>query len=124
MQPLGKYTQYYFEQGGTEHKLTNDDYRLLVDSVAYYCIENGMNWGTAYESYPITEVYGFTEPAEEGDDMSVMMATSFCAYLADTYGFDKLTSYCSGQIDFHQAFGVSFDRAYTRWQKEIVKQFS
>ena len=40
-QPLGKYTQYYFEQGGTEHKLTNDDYRLLVDSVAYYCIENG-----------------------------------------------------------------------------------
>lgn len=123
-QPLGKYTQYYFEQGGTEHKLTNDDYRLLVDSIAYYCIENGMNWGTAYESYPITEVYGFTEPAEEGDDMSVMMATSFCAYLADTYGFDKLTSYCSGQIDFHQAFGVSFDRAYTRWQKEIVKQFS
>jgi len=123
-QPLGKYTQYYFEQGGTEHKLTNDDYRLLVDSVAYYCIENGMNWGTAYESYPITEVYGFTEPAEEGDDMSVMMATSFCAYLADKYGFDKLTSYCSGQIDFHQAFGVSFDRAYTRWQKEIVKQFS
>ncbi len=123
-QPLGKYTQYYFEQGGTEHSLTNDDYRLLTDSVAYYCIENGMKWGTAYESYPITEVYGFTEPAEVGDDMSVMMATSFCAYIADKYGFDKLTSYCSGQIDFHQAFGVSFDRAYTRWQKEIVKQFS
>lgn len=121
---MGKYVQYYYEQGGTEHKLTNEDYRLLMDSVAYYCIKNGMKWGTAYESYPITEVYGFTEPAEEGDDMSVIMASSFCAYLADRYGFDKLTSYCSGQVDFRQAFGVSFDRAYGSWQKEIVKQFS
>lgn len=122
--PLGKYVQYYYDQGGTEHKLTNEDYRLLVDSVAYYCIENGMNWGSAYESYPITEIYGFTEPAEEGDDMSVMMASSFCAYLAETYGFDKLTSYCSGQEDFYGAFGISFDRAYGRWQKAIVKEFS
>jgi hypothetical protein len=47
------------------NNLKNDDYRLLVDSAAYYCLVNGMNWGTAYESYPITEVYGFTEPAEE-----------------------------------------------------------
>jgi beta-lactamase regulating signal transducer with metallopeptidase domain len=122
--PLGKYVQYYYEQGGTEHKLTNDDYRLLVDSVAYYCIKNGMNWGTAYESYPITKVYGFTEPAEQGDDMSVVMASSFCAYLADKYGFDKLTSYCSGQIDFRQAFGTSFDKAFARWEKELVKKFS
>lgn len=121
---MGKYVQYYYEQGGTEHKLTNDDYRLLVDSAAYYCVENGMKWGTAYESYPITEVYGFTEPAEEGDDMSVVMASSFCAYLADKYGFDKLTSFCSGQIDFRQAFGTSFDKAYARWEKELMKEFS
>jgi len=121
---MGKYVQYYEEQGGTEHKLTNEDYRLLMDSVAYYCIKNGMNWGTAYESYPITKVYGFTEPAEEGDDMSVVMASSFCAYLADKYGFDKLTSYCSGQIDFRQAFGTSFDKAFARWEKELVKEFS
>jgi hypothetical protein len=83
-----------------------------------------MNWGTAYESYPITEIGGFTEPADQGDDMSVTMASSFCAYLAEHYGFDKLTSYCSGQEDFYGAFGTSFDRAYARWQKEIIKEFS
>lgn len=122
--PLGKYVQDYYDQGGTEHKLTNDDYRLLMDAIAYYCIQNGMHWGTAYESYPITEVYGFTEPAEEGDDMSVIMASSFCAYLAEHYGFDKLTSYCAGQTDFHGAFGISFDRAYAKWEKTIIKEFS
>jgi len=122
--PLGKYVQDYYDQGGTEHKLTNDDYRLLMDAVAYYCLENGLHWGTAYESYPITEVYGFTEPAEEGDNMSVIMASSFCAYLAEHYGFDKLTSYCAGQTDFHGAFGISFDRAYAKWEKTIIKEFS
>ncbi len=122
--PLGKYVQDYYDQGGTEHKLTNDDYRLLMDAVAYYCLENGMHWGTAYESYPITEVYGFTEPAEEGDDMSVIMASSFCAYLAEHFGFNKLTSYCAGQTDFHGAFGISFDRAYAKWEKTIIKEFS
>ena len=121
---FGVYAQTYREHGGSPIKLTNEDYRLLVDSVAYYCVKNGMNWGTAYESYPITEIYGFTEPAEEGDDMSVVMASSFCAYLAEHYGFDKLTSYCAGQTDFYGAFGISFDRAYAEWEKSIQKEFS
>jgi len=122
--PMGSYVMSYFDKGGSKNNLTNDDYRLMVDSVAYYCIQNGMNWGTAYESYPITEIYGFTEPAEQGDDMSVAMASSFCAYLAEHYGFDRLTSYCSGQMDFHEAFGILFDRAYAKWQKTILKEFS
>ena len=121
---FGVYAQAYLDNGGSVTNLTNDDYRLLVDSIAYYCLKNGMHWGAAYESYPITKIYGFTEPAEEGDDMSVAMASSFCAYLAEHYGFDRLTSYCSGQMTFKEAFHLSFDRAYSRWQKEIVKQFS
>ena len=121
---FGAYAQTYLDHSGRVNNLTNDDYRLLVDSVAYYCLVNGMNWGTAYESYPITEVYGFTEPAEEGDDMSVMMASSFCAYLAETYGFDKLTSYCAGQSDFVESFGVSFDRASKSWKEEIIEKLS
>jgi hypothetical protein len=121
---MGKYVQAYYDQGGTEKKITNDDYRLLGDAVAYYCLVNGMNWGTAYESYPITKIYGYTEPAEQGDDMSVMMASSFCAYLAEHYGFDKLTSYCAGQADFYGAFGISFDRAYAKWEKAIKNEFT
>ena len=121
---FGSYAQIYLDHGGSANNLSNRDYRLLVDSVAYYCLVNGMNWGTAYESYPITEIYGFTEPAEEGDDMSVMMASSFCAYLAETYGFDKLTSYCAGQSDFVESFGVSFDRASKSWKEEIIEKLS
>ena len=83
-----------------------------------------MNWGTAYESYPITKIYGFTEPAEQGDDMSVAMASSFCAYLAEHYGFDRLTSYCSGQMTFKEAFRTSFERAYAKWEKTIMNEFS
>ena len=121
---FGVYAQTYFDNGGSATNLTNDDYRLLVDSIAYYCFKNGMNWGTAYESYPITEIYGFTEPAEQGDDMSVSMASSFCAYLAEHYGFDRLTSYCSGQMTFKEAFRTSFDRAYAKWEKSILNEFS
>ncbi|HML68179.1 MAG TPA: M56 family metallopeptidase [Clostridia bacterium] len=120
----GLYAQTYFDHGGAKTKLTNEDYRLLVDAIAYHCLTDGMNWGTPYESWPVTSIYGFTEPAEQGDDMSVIMATSFCAYLSEHYGFDRLTSYCSGQSDFYEAFGVSFDRAYARWQKSILKEFS
>ena len=121
---FGEYAQIYRDHGGRPINLSNKDYRLLVDSVAYYCLVNGMNWGTAYESYPITEVYGFTEPAEEGDDMSVSMASSFCAYLAETFGFDKLTSYCAGQNDFAESFGVTFERAFESWKETLLEKFS
>ncbi|MDD4311121.1 MAG: hypothetical protein PHW41_01405, partial [Eubacteriales bacterium] len=121
---FGEYAQTYLDHGGSANNLSNKDYRLLVDAVAYHCLTDGMNWGTAYESYPITEIYGFTKPAEQGDDMSVVMASSFCAYLAEHYGFDKLTSYCAGQIDFSGAFGTSFDRVYASWEKTIQKEFS
>lgn len=121
---MGNYVQTYFDHGGAKTNLTNDDYRLLTDAVAYHCLTDGMNWGTAYESWPITSVYGFTEPAEQGDDMSVIMAGSFCAYLAEQYGFDRLTSYCSGQSDFYEAFGTTFDRTYSNWEEAIVKELS
>ena len=121
---MGTYVQTYFDHGGAKKNLTNMDYRLLVDAVAYHCLTDGMNWGSPYESWPITSVYGFTEPAEQGDEMSVIMAASFCAYLAEHYGFDRLTSYCSGQSDFYEAFGTSFDRAYARWEKAIEKEFA
>ncbi|MEN6594724.1 MAG: M56 family metallopeptidase [Clostridiaceae bacterium] len=118
------YAQAYLDQGGNEKNLTKEDYRLLVDAAASYCLQNGMNWGTLYESTPIRSLEEFGGEPQKGDDMSVMMASSFCAYLADNYGFDKLTSYCFGQTEFKNTFGVSFDRAYSRWQKVLDKQFS
>ncbi len=118
------YAQAYLEQGGNEKNLTKRDYRLLVDAMAYTCITNGMNWGTLYESAPIRSLEEFSGELEDGDDMSVMMASSFCAYLADHYGFDKLTGYCCGKEDFKNSFGTSFSRAFERWQEAMGKQFS
>ncbi len=118
------YAQAYLEQGGNEKNLTKQDYRLLVDAMAYTCITNGMNWGTLNESAPIRSLEEFSGEPEDGDDMSVMMASSFCAYLADHYGFDKLTGYCCGKEDFKNSFGTSFSRAFERWQEAMGKQFS
>ena len=118
------YAQAYLDQGGSEKNLTKQDYRLLVDAMAYTCIKDGMNWGTPYESTAIRSLEEFNGEAEEGDDMSVMMASSFCAYLADHYGFDKLTGYCFGKEDFKNSFGTSFSRAFERWQEAMGKQFS
>ena len=118
------YAQAYLEQGGSEKNLTKQDYRLLVDAMAYTCITNGMDWGTPYESAPICSLEEFSAEAQDGDDMSVMMASSFCAYLADKYGFDKLTGFCCGNEDFKKSFGTSFSRAFERWQEAMGKQFS
>lgn len=118
------YAQAYLEQGGSEKNLTKQDYRLLVDAMAYTCITNGMDWGTPYESAPIRSLEEFSAKAQDGDDMSVMMASSFCAYLADKYGFDKLTGFCCGNEDFKKSFGTSFSRAFERWQEAMGKQFS
>lgn len=118
------YAQAYLEQGGSEKDLTKQDYRLLVDAMAYTCITNGMDWGTPYESAPIRSLEEFSAKAQDGDDMSVMMASSFCAYLADQYGFDKLTGFCCGKEDFKKSFGTSFSRAFERWQEAMGKQFS
>lgn len=118
------YAQAYLEQGGSEKDLTKQDYRLLVDAMAYTCITNGMDWGTPYESAPIRSLEEFSAKAQDGDDMSVMMASSFCAYLADKYGFDKPTGFCCGNEDFKKSFGTSFNRAFERWQEAMGKQFS
>ena len=120
----GPYVQAYLDHGGHEANLTSEDYRLLVDAEAWYSLQNGMYWGTDYASKPICYRCIFSGTAEPGDDMNVMMASSFCAYLADKYGFDKLTSYCSGQIEFKQAFGVTFESAYDLWQQAINREFS
>jgi hypothetical protein len=121
---FASFSQKYLDHEGVITSLNNDDYRTLMDYSAYYNIKNIIKMELPNDLGPITELSGYTGPAEEGDDMSVMMASSFCAYLADKYGFDKLTSFCSGQIDFHQAFGTSFDKAFARWEKELVKEFS
>ena len=121
---FASFTQKYLDHEGIITSLTNEDYRTLMDYSAYYNSKNITKMDLPNDLGTITEVNGFTGPAEQGDDMSVMMASSFCAYLAEHYGFDRLTSYCSGQMTFKEAFHISFDRAYSRWQKDLTKQFS
>lgn len=83
-----------------------------------------MHWGTQYESCPVSELSSFGGLAETGDDdMSVTMAAPFAAWLAERYGFDKL-SCCFGKMDFRQAFGRSFDKVCTKRQNWILSAYA
>ena len=75
------YWQPFVRAGGTGEP-TAENERILNDAISYVCLTKGMNWGSAYESIPLknTAVYhADAKSAEEGDKMSVCMATSFIA---------------------------------------------
>lgn len=55
--------------------------------------------------------------------MSVIMATSFVAWLADNYGFDKVVSFCSGQTDFEGAFGGTYGDINAQWRAWILDTY-
>lgn len=120
---LGAYADTFAAHGGGLHDMDGKDYRILIDSVAHECLKNGMRWGTNYESAPLSELNYLNRMDAEGDDMSVMMAASFTAWLADEYGFDKVVSYCSGQTDFEGAYGAPFAELYEDWSGHILETY-
>jgi len=124
VQTTEAYGDNYAAHGGNMTEISNDDYRMLADTIAYQCLTDGMHWGTQYESYPVGELSTFGGLMDTGDDMSVMMAASFTAWLAEHYGFDKLSGYCFGKTDFEQAFGRSFDKVYGKWQDWILSTYA
>jgi hypothetical protein len=124
IQTTEAYGDNYAAHGGNMTDISNDDYRMLADTVAYQCLTDGMHWGTQYESYPVGELSTFGGLMDTGDDMSVMMAASFTAWLAEHYGFDKLSGYCFGKMEFEQAFGRSFDKVYGKWKDWILSTYA
>ena len=120
-----KYYDAYARAGGTEEG-TPENYRLLNDAVSYVCLTYGMNWGTAYESMPLSKTLLYNAPKiadRTGDNMSVCMATSFIAYLSDQHGFENVSAFCYGKETFEEAFGSDFKTEYDRWSSHIVEVY-
>ncbi|HOG01828.1 MAG: Regulatory protein BlaR1 [Firmicutes bacterium ADurb.Bin248] len=120
---LGPYADTFFAHGGSTTDMDGEDFRILLDSAAYECLSQGMGWGSFYESFPLSEMDYFNQMNDEGDDMSVTMAASFTAWLADEYGFDRVVSYCDGRTDFEGAYGAPFAELYAGWSAHILKTY-
>ncbi|HWQ58429.1 MAG TPA: M56 family metallopeptidase [Clostridia bacterium] len=117
------YGRVYISCSGKTQVENEEDMRAYIDSIAYACLARSMNWGTAYASVPLNELNYFNRMDAEGDDMSVMMAASFTAWLADEYGFDKVVSYCSGQTDFEGAYGGAYRKINGQWRAWILDTY-
>ena len=112
------YYDVYLALGG-QRDGSAEDYRRLHDAVSWYCIHKGCgNWGTAYESSPVTEFAWYTGPkkAVAGNDMTPAMATSLIAWLTDRYGFETVSEFCLGQKSFNEAFDTDFASARVDWE--------
>lgn len=93
------------------------DNMRLNHAVAYVCLRDGMGWGSAYSSEPVTKFAYFTGPKKElgGNALSPAMATSLIGWLTEQYGFDKVSAFCFGKTGFQDAFGVTYAEAYDAW---------
>ena len=119
----------YYEayvRGGGGKELNTETFRKLNDAASYVCLTQGMNWGTPYESWALRKTGVYSGPAkvqDPGDDMSVMMATSFIAYLSDKYGFEDVSDFCFGEKKFSDAFGTDWQTAYDEWASWIIETY-
>ena len=103
--------------GGTQEN-TPENMRKLSDAVAFTCLEQGMWWGSSCESYPLkhTTLYlGPRHTTDPGNEMSIMMASSFIGYLVQVHGFDRVSAFCFGKLSFEEAFSTDFTTAYGAW---------
>ena len=119
------YYEAYVKGGGTDQN-TPENYKVLMDAAAYRCLSGGMNWGTAYESWPLSKTAVYSGPAKRmdpGDEMSVSMAASFIAFLSDKYGFDKVSEFCFHNADFEEVFGTDWQSAYDEWSGWILETY-
>ena len=85
-----------------------------------------MNWGTAYESMPLSKTAVYSGPTKAklpGNDMSVLMAASFIAYLSDQHGFAEVSDFCFGEKSFEGAFGMDYQKAYEDWTGWILETY-
>ena len=118
------YYEAYLRGGGDLRLHTPGDYKILTDAVSWVCLTQGMRWGTAYESRPVYESGFFRgRPSGQANEMSVVMATSFVAWLSERYGFDKTTAFCFDACSFEEAFGTDFDTAYQSWSAWILETY-
>ena len=122
------YVYDYLRVGGSDKTL---DGALMADACSWYNMVYGMDWnGSIGECHPLTECFGcsgsfgFTgNPENDGNDMSLLMATSLINYLAEQYGTDKVTAYCFDTCTFEEAFGVDYATARAVWEQSLMERF-
>ncbi len=118
------YAEYYTRLGGTA-EVNLENFRRLIDATSCVCLEQGMYWGSAYESWPLSKTALYQAPIgtdDPGDRMSVFMAVSMIGWLSDHYGFDRVSSFCFDQATFEEAFGTDFSSAYAQWSAELMER--
>ena len=120
------YYDAYTRGGGTADP-TPENYKILNDAVAYMCLTEGRTEGTPYEVRPLKNTALYNAPpkaqADPGDEMSVIMATSFMAYLSEQYGFSVVSDFCFSEKTFADAFGTDFQSAYDSWAEWIIETY-
>ena len=107
----------FLQCGGTRED-SAENRKKMYDAIAYTCLQQGMKWGSSYESRPLRDIAIFGGPTyynDPGNEMSVIMAASFIGYLAEQYGFDRVSAFCFGRCGFEQGFGCSYQTAYEAW---------
>lgn len=115
-----------FIRGGGTDEVVPENNRILYDAISYVCLTEGMNWGTAYESMPLSKTAVYSGPTKAnlpGNDMSVLMAASFIAYLSDQHGFSEVSDFCFGEKSFEDAFGMDYQKAYENWTGWILETY-
>ncbi len=121
---LPGYLKICVDAGMRFEKLIGEDFRIQYDAISRYCLEKGLTgWGTAYESMPLATTRLSKNPTEQDTRMSVCMAASFVAWLADRYGFEAVSEHCFAQKPFDEAFGTDFDAAFDAWKAWIVETY-
>lgn len=108
-------------QGQAQGGYSLQDCRAAFDEAAGKAILYGFgDWGTPFEARPMSEI--FPALGGEGKSMSVSMAVSFLAWLADRHGYETVARWAQGELDFADAFGMDFERAYTAWLLAMVEK--
>ena len=103
----------------------------LFDVIARAGFEYGLgNWGTITTGRPVylMSAFGYTrkyaDKVNSGDeDLSLIMAASFVAWLDEEYGFDALSRFCFGQMSFDEAFKTDYQTAFDAWKAYILETY-
>lgn len=103
------------------------DMRRVYDVISRFALEKGLTrWGSPCESYPVSseEFFSRKDGMQPGDtSLSAFMAASFIAWLDDYAGFENLSMFCFGLVDFEEAFGTDYYSALEAWKEWIYQTY-
>ncbi len=128
---IGPESPYYplcIDAGIDPVHMTEKDMLTMYGAVSRLCLERGLtHWGSACESAPVTSerpIFTRTRQSDPGDKkLSAFMATSFLGWLDENYGFEQVSLFCFGRMNFEEAFGTDFETAFEDWKAWIIETY-